>query len=72
MLSASKRTCVALTEVVIPCLLDSALIGFDDLLNFPKTSSVATVIIGDPHLRIQPEFRFAAVFFDVDMDRFAG
>jgi hypothetical protein len=47
----------------MPWPLDPAQVRFDNPRSFAKRASIA----GHPNFWIQPEFRFQAVFFDVDM-----
>ena len=72
MLSESKRTPVGLaTEKVIPCSFYARSVGLHDLQQFAERSSIITVIVSDPNIRTQPELRFNACLFYVDMNGFA-
>jgi hypothetical protein len=62
---------LALTEEFIPSPFDAVLVILDDLQQFPKRSSVVTIIVCHTHFRFQPEFCFNIVFFNVNVNRLA-
>lgn len=70
-LSSSKRTRVALTEVLIPRPHDQLPILFHDLNQFAKCSSVIAIIVGHRNIRKQPELGLSFVFLNMNMSRFA-
>lgn len=70
MLSASKRTRVALTEVLMPCPLNQFPVRFDDPDQFAKVPSIIAIIVSQAHFWIKPEFRFHSILFNMDMDGF--
>ena len=68
MLSESNRTLVALVEELIPCPFYAVLVDLDDLQQLPERSGVITVIVGQRHFRFHPEFCFACVFLNMNMN----
>ncbi|MBB5056571.1 hypothetical protein HDF16_001256 [Granulicella aggregans] len=71
MLSPSKRTRVALTEVLIPGPHDQFPILSHDLNQLAERSGIVAIILGHRNLGKKPEFGFSLVFLDVDVNRLA-
>src|SRR6266568_9270487 len=70
MLSASKRTRVALTEELIPCPFDPLPVGLDDPDQLTKSSGIVAIIVGYLNRRSQPEFCLQLILFNMDVDWF--
>src|ERR1700677_455990 len=68
MQSESNLTRFALTEELIPCPLDPLTICQHNLQQLTESSSVVTIIVGQPNLRLQPEFRLRVTLLNVDVD----
>ena len=69
MLSASKRTRVALTEELIPCLLDRFPVCLNNPQYLAKSAGIVAIIVGHSSHWLHPEFRLIRIFLNMDVHR---